>query len=66
MGIVPGVGEFLAQFFSYTFAQKTSRNPDLIGRGSPEGLIASEAANQRGARRRHDPAARAGGSPARR
>lgn len=45
MGIVPGVGEFLAQFFSYTFAQKTSRNPDLIGRGSPEGLIASEAAN---------------------
>ena len=45
MGIIPGVGEFLAQFFSYTFAQKTSRNPDLIGRGSPEGLIASEAAN---------------------
>ena len=45
MGIIPGVGEFLAQFFSYTFAQRTSRNPDLIGRGSPEGLIASEAAN---------------------
>ncbi len=45
MGIIPGVGEFLAQFFSYTFAQKTSRHPDLIGRGSPEGLIASEAAN---------------------
>ena len=45
MGIIPGVGEFLAQFFSYTFAQKTSRNPERIGRGSPEGLIASEAAN---------------------
>ena len=45
MGIIPGVGEFLAQFFSYTFAQRTSRRPDLIGRGSPEGLIASEAAN---------------------
>ena len=45
MGIIPGVGEFLAQFFSYTFAQKTSRHPNLIGRGSPEGLIASEAAN---------------------
>ena len=45
MGIIPGVGEFLAQFFSYTFAQRTSRKPDLIGRGSPEGLIASEAAN---------------------
>ena len=45
MGIIPGVGEFLAQFFSYSFAQRTSRNPDLIGRGSAEGLIASEAAN---------------------
>ena len=45
MGIVPGVGEFLAQFFAYTFAQKTSRRPERIGRGSPEGLIASEAAN---------------------
>ena len=45
MGIIPGVGEFLAQFFSYTFAQKTSHHPDRIGRGSPEGLIASEAAN---------------------
>ena len=45
MGIVPGVGEFLAQFFAYTFAQKTSRRPECIGRGSPEGLIASEAAN---------------------
>jgi len=45
MGIIPGVGEFTAQFFSYTYAQKTSKAPDLIGKGSPEGLIASEAAN---------------------
>jgi len=45
MGIIPGVGEFLAQFFSYTLAQKTSKTPELFGRGSPEGLIASEAAN---------------------
>ena len=45
MGIIPGVGEFLAQFFSYSVAQKFSRAPQQFGRGSPEGLIASEAAN---------------------
>ena len=45
MGILPGVGEFLAQFFSYTLAQKTSKTPDLFGKGAPEGLIASESAN---------------------
>jgi putative tricarboxylic transport membrane protein len=45
MGMVPGVGEFTSQFMSYTYAQKTSKNPELFGKGSPEGLIAAEAAN---------------------
>lgn len=45
MGMIPGVGEFTAQFLSYTYAQKTSKTPDLFGKGAPEGLIASEAAN---------------------
>ncbi len=45
MGIIPGVGEFLAQFFSYALAQKLSRTPELFGKGSPEGLIASESSN---------------------
>lgn len=45
MGMIPGVGEFTSQFLSYTYAQKTSKNPDLFGKGSPEGLIASETAN---------------------
>lgn len=45
MGIIPGVGEFTAQFLSYTYARKTSKNPDLFGKGSPEGLVASEASN---------------------
>ena len=45
MGMIPGVGEFTAQFLSYTYAQKTSKNPELFGKGSPEGLVASEAAN---------------------
>ncbi|NSY40633.1 tripartite tricarboxylate transporter permease [Leisingera sp. ANG59] len=45
MGIIPGVGEFTAQFMSYTYARNTSKAPEAFGRGSPEGLIASEAAN---------------------
>ena len=45
MGMIPGVGEFTAQFLSYTYARKTSKKPELFGKGSPEGLVASEAAN---------------------
>lgn len=45
MGIIPGVGEFTAQFLSYTWAQKVSPDPHRFGRGAPEGVIASETAN---------------------
>jgi len=45
LGMIPGTGEFTAQFMSYTYAQKTSKSPEDFGKGSPEGLIASEAAN---------------------
>ncbi len=45
MGMIPGVGEFTAQFLSYTYAQKTSKTPEMFGKGSPEGLVASESAN---------------------
>jgi len=45
MGMIPGVGEFTAQFLSYTYARKSSKKPELFGKGSPEGLVASEAAN---------------------
>ena len=45
MGMIPGVGEFTAQFMSYTYAQKSSKTPELFGKGAPEGLVASEAAN---------------------
>ncbi len=45
MGIIPGVGEFTAQFMSYTYAQKTSKRPQDFGNGSSEGLIAAETAN---------------------
>lgn len=42
MGVLPGVGEFGAQFLSYAWARKASRTPEEFGRGSPEGLVASE------------------------
>lgn len=45
MGMIPGVGEFTAQFLSYTHARRTSRDPGSFGKGSPEGLVASECAN---------------------
>jgi putative tricarboxylic transport membrane protein len=45
MGMVPGVGEFTAQFMSYTYAQRTSKRPEDFGHGSSEGLIAAETAN---------------------
>ncbi|EJO9873801.1 TPA: tripartite tricarboxylate transporter permease [Vibrio vulnificus] len=45
MGLLPGVGEFGSQFFSYTLAQKLSKNPDKFGQGAEEGLIASETSN---------------------
>lgn len=45
MGIIPGVGEFTAQFLSYTAARRRSKTPEMFGKGSPEGLVASESAN---------------------
>lgn len=45
MGILPGVGEFLAQFFAYSTARRASKTPELFGKGAPEGIIASESAN---------------------
>jgi len=45
MGMIPGVGEFTAQFMSYTYAQKSSKRPEDFGHGSSEGLIAAETSN---------------------
>jgi putative tricarboxylic transport membrane protein len=44
-GILPGVGEFLAQQVNYVWARKISKKPELFGKGSPEGIIVSEATN---------------------
>ncbi len=45
MGIIPGVGEFLAQFFSYSLARMVSKKPERFGNGAPDGIVASESAN---------------------
>ena len=43
MGLLPGVGEFGAQFLAYSLAKRGSKTPEQFGKGAPEGLIASEA-----------------------
>jgi putative tricarboxylic transport membrane protein len=42
MGLLPGVGEFGAQFLSYSLAKRASKKPETFGKGAPEGLVASE------------------------
>lgn len=45
IGITPGVGENIASLLSYIAAKHTSREPAAFGKGSYEGLIAAETAN---------------------
>ncbi|HAV09677.1 MAG TPA: hypothetical protein DCX13_12485 [Rhodobacteraceae bacterium] len=44
-GIMPGVGEFLAQQVNYVWARKFSSDGHNFGKGAPEGIIVSEATN---------------------
>lgn len=44
-GILPGVGEFLAQQVNYVWARRLSKEGHLFGKGAPEGIIVSEATN---------------------
>jgi putative tricarboxylic transport membrane protein len=45
IGIVPGAGEDIAAWVSYANAKRFSKEPELYGTGSEEGLVASEVAN---------------------
>jgi len=45
VGAIPGTGAAIASFMSYREAKRTSKNPELFGNGSPEGIVASESAN---------------------
>ena len=45
VGIIPGVGEDVASWLSYDIAKRSSRYPELFGKGAYEGIIASETGN---------------------
>jgi len=45
VGAMPGLGAPVASFFAYDRAKKSSKNPEKFGKGTLEGIAASEAAN---------------------
>ncbi|MCC8191108.1 MAG: tripartite tricarboxylate transporter permease [Planctomycetes bacterium] len=45
IGSIPGVGEDIAAWMSYDRAKKASKEKELFGKGSYEGVIASEVGN---------------------
>lgn len=45
VGILPGAGGSIAGLVSYTEARRASKNPENFGKGEPNGLIATESAN---------------------
>jgi len=45
IGIVPGIGQVVAAFLSYTLARRFSKHPEEFGKGSLEGVAAAEAGN---------------------
>ena len=45
VGILPGAGATIASFLSYTVEKKVSKYPEKFGTGIPDGIVASECAN---------------------
>jgi putative tricarboxylic transport membrane protein len=45
IGALPGAGSSIANLLSYDVAKKVSKNPDAFGKGSIDGIIAAETAN---------------------
>jgi putative tricarboxylic transport membrane protein len=45
IGILPGVGATVASIVAYTTAKNVSRTPEQFGKGSEEGVVAAESAN---------------------
>jgi putative tricarboxylic transport membrane protein len=45
IGTLPGIGTAIASFLAYAEAKRSSKRPELMGTGVPEGVIAPEAAN---------------------
>ena len=45
IGILPGIGPALSNLLAYDQAKRASKEPETFGQGNPDGIIASEAAN---------------------
>ncbi len=45
VGIIPGVGCSVGGFMAYDAAKRASKEPEKFGKGSPEGVVACETAN---------------------
>lgn len=45
IGTLPGIGALMASYLSYAEAKRVSKTPEQFGKGAPEGVSASEAAN---------------------
>jgi putative tricarboxylic transport membrane protein len=45
IGVIPGLGASASSVIAYGQARQWSRNPEQFGKGAPDGLLATEAAN---------------------
>src|SRR5699024_7500634 len=45
IGVIPGAGTSIASLVSYNEAKRVSKTPERFGTGIPEGICASETAN---------------------
>lgn len=45
VGVLPGAGGSIAGLVSYSEARRSSKEPETFGKGAPDGIIATEAAN---------------------
>ncbi|MGO4887561.1 tripartite tricarboxylate transporter permease [Anaerobacillus sp. MEB173] len=45
IGILPGIGGGTANIIAYVTAKNRSKNPESFGKGNPDGVVASESAN---------------------
>ncbi|MEP7208867.1 MAG: tripartite tricarboxylate transporter permease, partial [Casimicrobiaceae bacterium] len=45
IGILPGIGANIGSVVAYTVAKNVSKHPEEFGHGCPDGVVASEAAN---------------------
>lgn len=48
VGLLPGIGAAASNLLAYIAARSASRQPESFGKGNPQGLVASESANNAG------------------